>query len=128
MATAGGSAKPDPFAKVKEVQAAKFARANPLKIRLVVPLTTGFGEKIFVSGSVKPLGNWDDRRTRRMDFDEGAWRTAFEVDRDVHKLEYRYKITHDSSKTERWEKGQIRVVEIPSDKSGEWEITDLVAF
>jgi len=118
----------DPFARRKEVIEASRARTEPLKVMLKVALQTSYGERLFVSGSIKPLGSWNEARTRRMDFDEGAWRTTFEVDKDVQKLEYRYQMVHDASKNMRWEKGPVRSVDIPRDHKGILELDDMVMF
>ena len=52
----------------------------------------------FIMSISQGLGNWDPRRARRMDFDEGHWRTTMEVQREQLPIEYRYLIVHDATK------------------------------
>lgn len=95
---------------------------EPTQVTFTTKVNLNFGEKIYVVGNHKAVGNNDTRRGRRMDLVDGSYRTMpFEIEPGVNQIEYRYLKVHDATKNEHWETAPKRVLDIAHDAKADIE-------
>ncbi len=62
-----------------------------MKITFILHYKTSFGQDIYISGSTAALGNWDETKALKMNYQENDfWKITLNTDEKTDRIEYRY--------------------------------------
>ncbi len=83
-----------------------------MKIKFSIDYRTHWGQRIYVSGSLKELGNWDISKAVPLNHTFGErWELEIDVKKSsVNALEYKYFLKDENHQHDLWEFGENRVV------------------
>ncbi|MES2731292.1 MAG: 4-alpha-glucanotransferase [Bacteroidota bacterium] len=81
-----------------------------MKISFQIDYRTHWGQRLFISGSIPELGNWDTNQAQAMTFlSGGMWKLVLEVQQlPASGFQYNYFVKEESSQHIEWEKGNRR--------------------
>ncbi len=75
-----------------------------MKITFVIEYRTTYGERLYLSGSSSELGDWNEEQAIPLDYNQGVWETAINIDETkVDSLNYSYFVQNENTGTQRKE-------------------------
>lgn len=67
-----------------------------MKLLFRIGYNTAWGESLYLLGSVKELGEWNESKALKMTYEDGIWSTEVDIKRNVKSFEYCYIIRNDN--------------------------------
>ena len=61
-----------------------------MKLLFRIGYNTAWGESLYLLGSVKELGEWNESKALKMTYEDGIWSTEVDIKRNVKSFEYCY--------------------------------------
>lgn len=67
-----------------------------MKLLFRIGYNTAWGESLYLLGSVKELGEWNESKALKMTYEDGIWSTEVDIKRNVKSFEYCYIVRNDN--------------------------------
>mgnify|MGYP000211229214 CR=1 FL=1 len=67
-----------------------------MKLLFRIGYNTAWGESLYLLGSVKELGEWNESKALKMTYEDGFWSTEVDIKRNVKSFEYCYIVRNDN--------------------------------